>query len=261
MGALFSGASSVALRSVAGALRSGRLGPFVSRLTLMRTCPCPETVADEIAGLSRDGLAPAHLALLLDASAEALEAKMSAASPIELVWTGPEDGHAQSRDTSVVARELFEMASRSVVVSTYIVDHTAALFEPLAKRMEQVPELLVRLFVDVKRERRDTRHESETVREFSEDFRKKWPGSRLPEVFYDPRALALKSEDRATLHAKCIVVDDRLAFVTSANFTERAHQRNVEAGVLVRDDRFGSQLRAQFDVLVLECCVHRLPGF
>jgi phosphatidylserine/phosphatidylglycerophosphate/cardiolipin synthase-like enzyme len=56
-------------------------------------------------------------------------------------------------------------------------------------------------------------------------------------------------------------VDDRVSFVTSANFTEWAQQRNVEAGVLVRNPHFASQLRGQFDTLVQSKSVKRLPGW
>lgn len=34
------------------------------------------------------------------------------------------------------------------------------------------------------------------------------------------------------MHAKCVVVDGRRVFVSSANFTEAAQERNVEIGVL-----------------------------
>ena len=37
------------------------------------------------------------------------------------------------------------------------------------------------------------------------------------------------------LHAKAVVVDDRAAFVTSANLTEAALDRNIEVGVLSRE--------------------------
>jgi phosphatidylserine/phosphatidylglycerophosphate/cardiolipin synthase-like enzyme len=51
------------------------------------------------------------------------------------------------------------------------------------------------------------------------------------------------------------------ALITSANFTEWAHQRNVEAGVLIRNREFVRQLRQQFESLIEEKLVRRLPGF
>jgi phosphatidylserine/phosphatidylglycerophosphate/cardiolipin synthase-like enzyme len=50
----------------------------------------------------------------------------------------------------------------------------------------------------------------------------------------------------ASLHAKCVVVDGRWVFVTSANFTDRGQTRNVEVGVLLEDTRLAAVLEAQF---------------
>jgi phosphatidylserine/phosphatidylglycerophosphate/cardiolipin synthase-like enzyme len=71
----------------------------------------------------------------------------------------------------------------------------------------------------------------------------------LPEVYYDPRSLDREITAQSRLHAKCVVVDRRVAFVTSANFTEAAHERNIEAGVLIQSPRFASRLADHFDAL------------
>lgn len=68
-------------------------------------------------------------------------------------------------------------------------------------------------------------------------------------------------DSRASWHAKCVVVDDEVAFITSANFTDWAQERNVEAGALIRSRAFATQLRLQFDALVHIKAVKRLPGF
>jgi phosphatidylserine/phosphatidylglycerophosphate/cardiolipin synthase-like enzyme len=98
------------------------------------------------------------------------------------------------------------------------------------------------------------------LREFADQFRRAWPGQRRPNVYYDPRGLSTDSAVRATWHAKCVVVDDELSFVTSANFTEWAQQRNAEAGVLIRSHSFNAQLRQQFESLVQAKLVLRLIG-
>ncbi len=256
----FAGVAAGVLRVLAEAFRTGRLGASASRLTISRVCPCPDAVVSDITRLLGEGLSPAHMALLLDAHADAIEARSHGAHPVELVWTGPENATSYSRDTSVVVRELFETAARDVLVSTFVVRQGRTVLAPLAARMDAVPDLRVRLFLDVGRDWRDARHESEILREFAAKFRENWPGSRLPEVYYDPRALVLDNGERATWHAKCVLVDDDVAFVTSANFTEWAQQRNVEAGVLIRDHNFTVQLRSQFDGLVQGRQVARLPG-
>lgn len=70
------------------------------------------------------------------------------------------------------------------------------------------------------------------------------------EMYYDPRALSTQPGPRASLHAKCIVVDRRWSFITSANFTEAAQDRNIEAGVLVDDPHFAAAVEAQLDNLI-----------
>lgn len=52
----------------------------------------------------------------------------------------------------------------------------------------------------------------------------------MPRLYHDPRSLETGPE-RASLHAKCVIVDRHVALVTSANFTDAAQWKNVEAGV------------------------------
>ncbi len=256
----FDTASATTLRALANGLRHARAGSSVSGMSLNRICPCPGALAAELMSLSAEGMAATHLALLLDARADAVDGRSATASSTELVWTGPEGVASYCRDTSVVVRELFASAERSVLVSTFVLRQATSLLAPLAARMTERPDMTVQVFLHVGRPYRDARHESELLRECADGFRREWPGDRLPEVFYDPRGLAVDSADQATWHAKCVVVDDERAFVTSANFTEWAQQRNVEAGVLIRDSQFASQLRRQFTGLVEGRQVRRVPG-
>ena len=149
--------------------------------------------------------------------------------------------------------DLFAEARESVLISTYVLDageKARTLFEHLGRRMDSDHALSVRVFANVARPHADDRSEAILLKEFGDRFRDRiWPGARLPELYYDPRALRLGPQ-RAVLHAKCVVVDGESAFVTSANFTEAAHERNIEAGVLVRDSGFARALTEQFDRFV-----------
>jgi len=50
-------------------------------------------------------------------------------------------------------------------------------------------------------------------------------------------------------HAKVVVIDRREAFITSANRTEAAQQRDIEVGVLLRDPATAMRLAEYFDGL------------
>jgi phosphatidylserine/phosphatidylglycerophosphate/cardiolipin synthase-like enzyme len=69
----------------------------------------------------------------------------------------------------------------------------------------------------------------------------------------------LEGAKRASLHAKCVVVDEQMAFVSSANFTEAAQERNIEVGVLVRSQVLSTQIARHFDALVAAGLVSSLP--
>jgi phosphatidylserine/phosphatidylglycerophosphate/cardiolipin synthase-like enzyme len=51
---------------------------------------------------------------------------------------------------------------------------------------------------------------------------------------------------KASLHAKCVLVDGTTALVTSANFTEAAQRRNVEVGMLIRHEPTVTRLTDYF---------------
>jgi hypothetical protein len=257
----FEGVSASVLRRLSEVLRDGRVSVPVSTFALDRHAPeLPQSAAGVIKRLSAEGIAAQHLAMLIDQAAVAAETRLAAARDIELVWTGLEGNHAHVRDTAVVVEQLFATVERSVLVSTFALHQGARVFEALATRMTERPGLSVRVFLHVGRGERDTRHESELLREFAARVARQWPWTPKPEVYYDPRSLAIDADTRANWHAKCVVVDDERAFVTSANFTEWAQHRNVEAGVLVHNAAFARQVRQQFDSLVSSAQVRRIPG-
>jgi phosphatidylserine/phosphatidylglycerophosphate/cardiolipin synthase-like enzyme len=103
---------------------------------------------------------------------------------------------------------------------------------------------------DIQRKRGDNTASEQLVRRFADRFWKTdWPGSSHPSVFYDPRALDLNSPG-GVLHAKAVVADDEVVFVTSANLTEAALDRNIELGVLIRDRAFALTICTYFRHLI-----------
>ena len=63
----------------------------------------------------------------------------------------------------------------------------------------------------------------------------------------------------AVLHAKAVVHDNEQVFVTSANLTPNALDRNIEAGVLVRDRSLAQALASHFQRLIDTSLVVPLP--
>jgi len=246
-----------ALDQLAHGLEAGRFDLNPAGAVHGWTASAEERLASEaLRYLSALGLSRAQAAsvvrLVLEERATADTDRVSA------VWTGPEGATAQTRDTAVVVRELFASAKERVLVSSYVLYQTTQLFEPVARAMESNLSLGVKLFVTVLREGGDHRNIEDILVAFSERFRKAWPGTRLPAVFYDPRGLLANGAGRAVLHAKCVVVDGRRSLVTSANFTEAAQERNFELGLLADDELLARSIETQFETLIDRGLVRRL---
>jgi phosphatidylserine/phosphatidylglycerophosphate/cardiolipin synthase-like enzyme len=163
----------------------------------------------------------------------------------ELVWTGPEAPAGTARDTAVVLRSLFESARESVLLAGYSFDHAKDVLAPLHSSMQE-HQVSARFFVDIPQiDRRDVK-DAHLTRCFGAFLAENWPfGEPRPRLYYDKRALT-PGPPYHSLHAKCLVVDGAKAFVSSANFTQRGQERNIEVGVLIEDPSFASYLAGQW---------------
>jgi phosphatidylserine/phosphatidylglycerophosphate/cardiolipin synthase-like enzyme len=239
------------LKALASAARRGALEP-PTEIALGTFCPGPfrKALGSELEQAAAKGVRGEALAILLNTLVQDRESREGSALQVDLVWTGPDIPGDHSRDTRIVVHELFRKARRSVLVSTFALYDGKDLFAPLHETWQKHPEMTVKLFVDIHPEDHGL-PPTQVISKFCQDFKiHHWPWERLPEVYYDPRSLALKPGDRACLHAKCVIVDDQEVFLTSANLTEAAQQRNIEAGLVVSSALLACKVRDQFASLV-----------
>jgi len=224
-----------AIRSLAVSLGSGALSHEISRLALSPFAGAQaEEVRAELVRLQSGGFGVEQLSVLLHAVAQAREAQPSPTQLFDLVLSGPDVDGVPTADTGAVLRALFSQAQVEVILVGYTIFNGRRVFAPLAERMECTPTLRTWFCLDIAREFGDGSSDADILRKFEREFRTHhWPWKPVPEVYYDPRALRSDSL-RACLHAKCVVVDRHAALLTSANFTEAAQVRNIEAGVLIR---------------------------
>ena len=258
----FGSLSAGQLTAIARALRAGRLSAPLSQLAVAPfRGRVTDTAAPILIRLTSEGLSADHLAFFLDLLALERSSGQHSKDGIELVSTGPEPAGVPTRDTRIVVHDLFLQAEQSVMIAGYAIYQGHDVFRVLAEKMDTNLGLTVRMYLDVQRPYRDTSRSSEILRQFADRFRtREWPGSRLPEVYYDPRSLDPESTKRASLHAKCVVIDDRVAFISSANFTEAAQVRNIEVGALIRSELFARQLGDHFLGLADTRVLERVPG-
>lgn len=233
------------LRAVRRAVEDGRLGLPIQEFALVsagvpqRRC---RALGRALAGLDAAG-ARAALDLVI------AERVHRPPPRLQLVWTGPEAKGTSARDTSIVVRQLFESAQHSVIIGGFRFDQGASLFRPLHSGMQRG--MSVTIFVDIEGHAPHPAGAealaNASIRKFLSE---NWPfGPPYPAVYYDPQS-AVAGPPWVSLHAKCVVVDDARAFITSANFTDRGQTRNLEVGVLIEDRTFAERLAGQWRALV-----------
>lgn len=213
-------------------------------------------VRDALNRLNDQGIPGRAVALALEAASRSVADTRRS----ELVWSGPEVPGLHARDTRRVYEELVASAERSLWISTYAYYDGPQAFKSLAARMQAVPALQVTLLLNIQRGPRDTDPPEQLVVRFAKRlWDHDWPGSREPAVFYDPRSLEPHTPG-GVLHAKAVIADEEAAFVTSANLTEAAFDRNIEVGVLTRDRALAASLVRHFGTLIERGLLLPLPS-
>lgn len=243
-------------RRLAGALESGSLAPPFTPASLRSTVGvADEAVVTALQEWQRLGVSGRAGAAWL----RSLEEAASGVVPASLVWTGPEAKGLHSRDTRQVYEEMIASAKRSILISSYAYFDGQKAFRLLAKRMDNSPELRATLLLNIERGQRSTTKSEDLVRRFADRFWKSdWPGKARPSVYYDPRSLE-PDGPKGVLHAKAVIADEEALFVTSANLTEAALDRNIEVGVLLRDRTIVLSALAHFRGLIDQKLLLPLP--
>lgn len=245
-------------RRLADALESGLLAAPCSPASLRSVLGLREGGADIVAALRE----LEHMGVFGPASAawiRTVEQATSRTPAPDLVWSGPEVPGVHARDTRRVYEELLGSAERSVWASSYAYFDGPRAFEVLARHMDATPNLRVILLLNIQRRRGDTTAAQELVRRFADRFwMTDWPGSSRPAVYYDPRSVEVDGPG-GVLHAKAVVTDDETVFVTSANMTEAALERNIELGLLFRDRALAASVSSHFRGLIDRGLLRPLP--
>lgn len=247
-----------ARRQLVSGLEAGILSLPVDEASVQRMSALRDHTTDVVAivnKLHRMGL-----------SARACGAWLSTAEQVvmrgpryDLVWSGPDAPGVHARSTRRVYTELFDSVQESIWVSSFVYFDGPKIFEPLARRLDAHPQLQVFLLLNIQRNYGDTSRPEELVYRFAHKFwTEDWPGTARPTVYYDPRSVE-KEGTGGVLHAKGVVADGKTVFITSANLTEAALDRNIELGLLVRDAALARSVTNHFRSLIDHKLLRRLP--
>lgn len=170
---------------------------------------------------------------------------------VELVWSGPSQAQSTFRRTDRAWVDLIDEASEEIWMASFSVGSVARIQESLAAALERGVRLnfLLERTQDCGGALRYNGFEAfdETVRQAAILYH--WP--------IDKRDVD-SNGNHGLMHAKAIVVDRRAMFVTSANLSGAALERNIEVGIIVRDGPHPQWLADRFVRLIETKVIRRL---
>jgi len=160
---------------------------------------------------------PAYLAGLLAGAAEAVT-RARRHQHLDVVWPGPETASGPGRLTAATVAELIGQALKEILIVSYATQTEPAIAAALAAAAERGVEVTI-----LAERHEDNPNYTGAAVPFPDlrAIRLRWPAGRRPVA-------------GSAMHAKIVVVDDRIALVGSANVTSRAMESNLECGILIR---------------------------
>jgi phosphatidylserine/phosphatidylglycerophosphate/cardiolipin synthase-like enzyme len=196
----------------------------------------------QIAWSAEGDMQPSALAAALRA-ASSTSAMMEERSSIELVWTGPSTGLVSVRHTEQVLREVIQSARRRLFLVSFVAYEVDAIIRALRDAVGR------QVRIDVLLES-STAHGGKVTTDSVKAMRKSIPSANIY-IWNGDGEKGVEGKHMGAVHAKCAVADGDLAFITSANLTTAAMERNMELGVLLKGGRVPDELIRHLDALVM----------
>jgi phosphatidylserine/phosphatidylglycerophosphate/cardiolipin synthase-like enzyme len=198
-----------------------------------------------LAAWDEEILSPIEVAGML-AGASAAYQSVRAEQDIELVWTGPSSKLIATRKTEQALLEVIKSAGKRLFVTSFVAYDVASVMNAMVMAIDRgvaISMLLEASKKDGGGVSIDAIAKMKSVMPTAKIF--SW---------------AEKGDNflGGSVHAKVAVADERICFVSSANLTGYAMERNMEAGVLIRGGSTPRSLQRHLEALETTGVIRRV---
>jgi len=200
--------------------------------------PRAKAVVEQLAEAWRDTSVEAdELALMLLAASRTLETT-SRQQSTELVWTGPTTPFVSARRTEQVLLQVIAASKQTLFVTSFVAYDVSTIVRALNEASARGVQISMLL---------------ESAQDYGGSISFDVIGKMRTLV---PSATLYAWQDKNSafsdgrVHAKVAVADGRICFITSANLTGHAMERNMEAGVLLTGGDLPKQLQDHLEALI-----------
>jgi cardiolipin synthase A/B len=192
---------------------------------------------DLIAAWKNVSVTPAELAAMLVAGSAAYH-RAKGEQEVELVWTGPSSQLVATRKTEQALLEVIDAATERLFITSFVAYNVSAIMSALRRAIDR------RVQISMLLESSDKHGGGVTIDAIAH-MRAALPSARV--YFWQDKD---ESFVGGKVHAKVAVCDGTLCFISSANLTGHAMEKNMEAGVLIRGGALPCKLHDHLEALV-----------
>ncbi len=209
------------VRALAGRIRKIKAGKANASLSEVVGTPAAKDVVDRLVDAWKaTSVAPGELALMLLAASHALES-VSKRQSTELVWTGPTTPFVSARRTEQALLQVIDAAKQTLFVTSFVAYDISAIVKALNDA--SMRGVSISLLFESSQD-----HGGSISLDVIGKMRTLVPSAKLYAWRERPASFA-----GGRVHAKVAVADGDMCFITSANLTGYAMEKNMEAGVLI----------------------------
>ena len=162
----------------------------------------------------------------------------SSESDTELVWTGPSSELVATRKTEQALLQVINASCDRLFLTSFVVYDVASTMAALAKAADRG--VVLSMLLESSEE-----HGGGVSIDGIARMRKALPSARV--YFWKNKGDEFAG---GKVHAKVAVCDEELCFISSANLTGHAMEKNMEAGVLIRGGALPRTLHSHLEALV-----------
>ncbi|KVO11428.1 DISARM system phospholipase D-like protein DrmC [Burkholderia ubonensis] len=236
--ALVSLVSPEKVQAVAARVRRTEVSKAATALPSVVGTPVASTVVEQLATAWKNTeVGSDELASMLLAASH-VYTKAASEQSTELVWTGPTTPFVSARRTEQALLQVINSAEHSLFITSFVAYGVSTIVNALNAANERgvVISMLLELCQD---------HGGSITFDAIGKMRTLVPAAKL----YAWRDKVDPFSD-GRVHAKVAVSDGRMCFITSANLTGHAMEKNMEAGVLIAGGRIAKLLDEHLRSLV-----------
>lgn len=180
---------------------------------------------------------PAELSGIL-AGASAAYHHAKAEQEIELVLTGPSSMLVATRKTEQALLEVIDAAEARLFMTSFVAYDVAAIMKALERAVKRGVTVCMLLEAS-------NQHGGNISFDAIGKMKAALPTARIYSWAHKTDAFA-----GGSVHAKIAVADENFCFISSANLTGHAMERNMEAGVLIKGGAIPNSLHRHLEALV-----------